>query len=100
MRSPGVGPQLLFFRADWCGVCHVKAPVAEQVARAHDLPLEVLDVENDAGRELAERLRIRTVPTLALLQAERVRFRLVGRMISPENAAHLIALYRPLNGSG
>jgi hypothetical protein len=35
------------------------------------------------------------VPTLALVDGERVRFRLVGRMITPETATHLIGMYRP-----
>ena len=82
--------RFLYFRADWCGVCHAKAPVAEEIARARDVPLEVLDVETDRGRAEAERLRIRTVPTLALVDGERVRFRLIGRMISPESVAFLL----------
>ncbi len=56
-----------------------------------DLELEVYDLEQDEGRKRAEELRINTVPTLALLDGERVRFRLIGRMITPENVAHLTA---------
>jgi hypothetical protein len=56
------------------------------------LPLEVIGFEEEGGRARAEELRIRTVPTLALVDGARVPFRLVGRLISLENAAHLAAL--------
>lgn len=81
--------KLLYFRAGWCGVCHAKAPVAEEIARTMGLPLETFDIESDEGRALAEERRIRTVPTLALVDGARTPFRLVGSMITPENAAHL-----------
>lgn len=84
--------KLVYFRADWCGVCHAKRPVAEEVARAMGVPLEVVDYERASAA--AEALRIKTVPTLALVDGERVRFRLVGEMITPENVAHLAALTR------
>lgn len=87
--------KLLYFRADGCGVCHAKAPVAREVASAHGLPLEVLDTDSDAGRAEAETRRIRGIPTLALVDGERVRFRLVGQMITPENVAQLLARMQP-----
>ncbi|HEX8907250.1 MAG TPA: thioredoxin family protein [Longimicrobiaceae bacterium] len=87
--------RLLYFRADWCGVCHEKSPVVEQLAADAGLPLDVLDWESEDGQAKAIGLRIKTVPTLALVDGERVRFRLVGAMITPETAAHLIGMYRP-----
>ena len=50
-------------------------------------------IEDDDGRAEADRRRIRTVPTLALIHGERVPFRLVGRMITPENVRHLLAQF-------
>lgn len=81
---------LAFFHAPWCGVCHEKAPLAGEIAAAAQLELQRWDVEEEAGRAEAERRRIRTVPTLALVHGERVPFRLVGRMITAENARHLL----------
>jgi len=92
--------RLLYFRADWCGVCHEKGPVVEELAAGAGLPLDVIDWESEEGQAKAIGLRIQTVPTLALVDGERVRFRLVGRMITPETAAHLIGMYRPRNGEG
>jgi thiol-disulfide isomerase/thioredoxin len=82
---------LAYFHAPWCGVCHEKSPVAEQVATAVGMELARWDIEEADGRAEADRRRIRTVPTLALIHGERVPFRLVGRMITPENVRHLLA---------
>lgn len=90
--------ELLYFRSDSCPVCHEKAPVAEEIARSLQLPLTVIDVGGDEGRRRAESLRIKTVPTLALVDGERVPFRLIGRMITPEAAAHLATLSRHTPG--
>lgn len=49
------------------------------------------DIEEDDGRAEADRRRVKTVPTLALIHGERVPFRLVGRMITPQNVRHLLA---------
>jgi thiol-disulfide isomerase/thioredoxin len=87
--------KLLFFQAGWCGVCHEKGPVVDELAAAAGLPLDVVDWESEDGQAKAIGLRIKTVPTLALVDGERVRFRLVGKMITPETAAHLIGMYRP-----
>lgn len=87
--------KLAYFHAPWCGVCHQKAPVADRIAAAAGLPLERWDIEEDAGRAEAEARRIRQVPTLALVHGERVPFRLVGSMITPENAAQMLARFSP-----
>lgn len=87
----GTGMKLGFFHAPWCGVCHEKAPVVREIARTLGLPLEDWDIDESSGEQEAERRRIKTVPTLALLDGERVRFRLVGRMITPENVQYLLA---------
>jgi len=92
--------KLVYFRADWCGVCHEKSPVADELAAAAGLPLEVVDWSSEEGQAKAIGLRITTVPTLALVDGDRVRFRLVGRMITPETANPLIAMYRPANAGG
>jgi hypothetical protein len=82
--------KLLYYRADGCGVCTARAPVAARIAADAGLPLETRDFAAPAGEAEVERLRIRTVPTLALLDGERVRFRLVGVMIEPATAHRLI----------
>lgn len=82
---------LAYFQTSWCAVCHDKAPVAEQIAAAAGMDLARWDIERADGRAEADRRRIRTVPTLALIHGDRVPFRVVGRMITPENVRHLLA---------
>jgi thioredoxin 1 len=86
--------QLLFFHAPWCGVCHLKAPVAREIAREAGLPLEEWDIEEPEGAAEAERRRIRQVPTLALVIGERVPFRLVGSMITPSVVDEMLERFR------
>jgi len=100
MDDGAPGMKLIYFRADWCGVCHEKSPVVDELARAADLPLELVDWETEEGQAKAIGLRVKTVPTLALVDGERVRFRLVGSAITPETAAHLIGMYRPSDTGG
>jgi thiol-disulfide isomerase/thioredoxin len=84
-----------YFHAPWCAVCHEKAPLVEQIAAGLRMELARWDIEDDDGRAEADRRRIKTVPTLALIHGERVPFRLVGRMITPENVRHLLAQVSP-----
>ena len=43
--------RLLYFRADWCGVCHEKSPVVEEIAASAGLPLELVDWETEDGQK-------------------------------------------------
>lgn len=86
---------LAYFHAPWCAVCHVKAPLVETLAARHALPLETYDIETPAGRAEYERRGLTQVPTLALVHGERMPFRLVGAMITPETVDHLMGMHRP-----
>jgi thiol-disulfide isomerase/thioredoxin len=79
-----------YFHAPWCGVCHEKSPLVDQIAASANLELQRWNIEEEAGRTEAERRRIKTVPTLALIHGDRVPFRLIGRMITPENVQYLL----------
>jgi thiol-disulfide isomerase/thioredoxin len=84
---------LAYFHAPWCGVCHEKAPLVEQIAEQAKLPLERFDIEEESGAREAEARGIKTVPTLALIMGERVPFRLVGAMITPDNVQGMLSRY-------
>jgi thioredoxin len=55
-------PVVVDFWADWCGPCHMLAPVLEQAADERDVTLAKLDV--DANPELAERYGVRGIPAV------------------------------------
>ncbi len=84
---------LAYFHAPWCGVCHEKAPLVEEIAASASLELQRWNIEDEIGRAEAERRRIKTVPTLALIHGERVPFRLIGRMITSETVHFMLAKF-------
>lgn len=84
-----------YFHAPWCGVCHEKSTVVAALASEYSLQLHQFDIETDEGRTEYERRGLNQVPTLALVRDERMPFRIVGAMITPENVRHLMQLHSP-----
>ena len=57
--------KLLKFEAVWCQPCHaIKVPL-EEIAREHNLELEVIDVDKDGDR--AGYYGVQALPTVILL---------------------------------
>jgi thioredoxin 1 len=55
---------LVDFWADWCGPCHMIAPVIEAVAATHADGLVVGKLNIDEYPHTAQRFQIRALPTL------------------------------------
>ncbi|HUF27492.1 MAG TPA: thioredoxin family protein [Gemmatimonadaceae bacterium] len=83
--------RLVYVTTAGCAVCKEKTPLVEELATETGLPLERVDSDTEEGAARAEELRVRGVPTLALIQGERVPFRLLGLMITRENVEHFLA---------
>jgi thiol-disulfide isomerase/thioredoxin len=86
-----------FFHAEWCGVCHDKAPLVQDLADEYGLRVDRFDIESAGGRDEYERRGLKQIPTLALIRGERTPFRLVGAMITRENVEHLMRLHGDQN---
>jgi len=72
--------QILYFTASWCGPCRILGPIMESVkGQVNFLKLDV-DVEQD----LAVKYKVRSVPTLVLVENGIEKNRLVGVHQSPE----------------
>lgn len=59
-------PVLVDFWAPWCGPCRTVAPQLEEVARRHAGRLVVVKVNTDEVQDVAARMRIQSIPTLAV----------------------------------
>jgi thioredoxin 2 len=64
-------PVLVDFWAARCGPCRMMAPVLAQAAQRLEPRIRVAKVDTEAAPELAGRLNIRSIPTLALFRGGR-----------------------------
>lgn len=72
--------QILYFTASWCGPCRTLSPTMESLKG--QINYSKLDV--DAEQDLAVKYKIRSVPTLVLVENGVEKNRLVGAHQSPE----------------
>jgi thioredoxin 2 len=64
-------PLLVDFYADWCGPCHVMAPVLDQVARERMGQALVLKLDTDRNPQTSRKFSIRGIPTLIAFRGGR-----------------------------
>jgi len=73
-------PVLVDFWAEWCGPCRAVAPEVQKVARRNGGRLLVVKVDTEAVSDLATRLGIRSIPTMAVFAGGREVARTAGAM--------------------
>ena len=81
--KPDPRPLLVFFGASHSGPARRMESLVAHLARKERARLRVTQVDVNEQPELAERFRVDTVPTLALVKEKRVVDRLVGRVSAP-----------------
>ena len=88
-------PLLVFFGAAHSGPARRMESLMAHLARKERERLRITSVDVDEQPELAERFRVQTVPTLALVKGKRVVDRIEGRVSAPKIermlAPHLVA---------
>jgi len=72
--------QILYFTASWCGPCRILGPIMESVKGQVNYSKLDVDVEQD----LAVKYKVRSVPTLVLVENGAEKNRLVGVHQAPE----------------
>ena len=77
-------PLLVFFGASHSGPARRMESLMAHLARKERARLRVTSVDVNKQPELAERFRVRTVPTLALVKGKRVVDRIEGRASAPK----------------
>lgn len=71
-------PVLLDLWADWCGPCHMLAPVIDQLSSQFAGRVKVAKLDIDANPGTANRFGVRSIPTLLILKGGKEIDRLVG----------------------
>jgi thioredoxin len=77
-------PVLLDMWADWCGPCHMLAPVIEQLSQELAGRVVVAKMNVDENPRTAARFNVRSIPTLLLLKNGQEKNRIVGAQSKSE----------------
>jgi thioredoxin 1 len=71
-------PVLVDFWAQWCGPCHMLAPVVEEIAAEQAGRLRVAKLDVDDSPQTAQRFGVLSIPTLILFRGGQEQGRMVG----------------------
>ena len=87
-------PILVDFHATWCGPCKMMSPILEEFKKAYGAKVRILKIDVDKNPEIANRFKVRGVPTLSCLKKANY----FGAKAVPFHSKHLnkksVVIYR------
>lgn len=87
--NQGDVPVLVDFWAPWCGPCRMVGPILEEVAKEYEGRAKVVKVNVDEAQKVAQRMGIRSIPTIALFKNGEVKDAVLGARPKVDLAAML-----------
>jgi len=85
-------PVLLDFYADWCGPCKVMGPIIDELSEEFEGKALVAKVNTESNPKLGQHFKIKSIPTLILINRGELFERFQGVVPKP-NLHELIGLY-------
>lgn len=76
-------PTLVDFYATWCGPCRSMEPVLEKLKQEMGSEVRILKIDVDKNADIADKFKIRGVPTFILFKAGEIEWRTSGVMDLP-----------------
>lgn len=71
-------PILIDFYADWCGPCKMVSPILKELKEEMGDAVRIIKIDVDKNQEIANKLQVRSIPTLMVYQNGQQKWRTQG----------------------